>query len=672
MDGMIKLPLNGRWTQPNVSNKFGSLWYTENVNLDEEGVVKISPRMVNLFDDTDDAQLGIPVAFGRYDTGTFRLATTDEPFDITVTETDKTIAEDTDSNNPNLTTNSHGVWWQGNWYNSADTTINYHNGSTWSASVVSGLTSGVRHYMTVFENKASLAVTNGTAVILLNTSHSNTVTLAVPSDHEIIGIAYNNYRVGIITRLGGDSAGENKQSYFFTWDGATTSANSGVGIGADLAVSIVAYKSSFVILTSGGELLYWNGGGFDRLASFPYWADPIQLGTLTTLLSFGDNMVTIGDTILINMGFNFSGIDDKGEKYLVNNPSGIWCFDPKVGLYHKYSLSNSKCYVHNITSANVNTSTDVLTTSSTIPATGNPLIISNSASLGGLKFRKVYYVIKLSSTTFSIATTKENALLGTAVDITSAGPNNYIWMYDVVDYGTTQYIQPGAIGQWGLLKDVYQDIMSGATIRDSSNANQATLCTAVPFLEGRAYLVTPKLNSDAQTDTIESVVIRHRPLGANDAIIVKTKVRDYHNVPTSTPNVAGNIATWTNAKEFYTSADLSEIKTLFDAGEEIEIKLISGMGAGQSVKLVDLAYDDVSVYNLTVAEDVVGAASGLKSNFVADNWKVAGTITQSTEKEGIFDCPVNRSGPSPQVKIELRGDRTTITDVLINTNPQTK
>ena len=41
---MIKLPINSEWSQTNKSDKFGSLAYTKNINLDEAGYIKLSPR----------------------------------------------------------------------------------------------------------------------------------------------------------------------------------------------------------------------------------------------------------------------------------------------------------------------------------------------------------------------------------------------------------------------------------------------------------------------------------------------------------------------------------------------------------------------------------------------------------------------------------------------------
>ena len=677
---MIKLPLNNKWTQPNNSYKMGSLWYTKNINLDEEGVIKMSPRTVNIFDSSEtttnigSTNFDLPVAYGRYSTGAFYLATRDEPFNIDLGGVTKSIAEDVSTDNPNLTNASHGVWWQNRFYESTATTVSYNSGGTWTAGVITGLTSGVRHYMAVFKNKNSLAVANGNTVKLYDTSHSNTVTLTLPSDFEVVGLAYNYYKIGIITRLGSDSSGQNSNSYFFTWDGSTTEAGTGVDIGAYSALSIVPYKSSFAVLTGEGQLLFWNGGGFDVLASFPYYFTNNRFNDTLSFLSYGDNMVVDGDTILMNVGFDFNSNNYKGDQYIVNNPSGVWCYDPNVGLYHKYSPSISRAYNHSITSDNVDTSTNILTTSNVIPETGNPLIVSalNGSQLGGIDCRKIYYVIKLSSTTFKIAETKEKALEGVAIDITSTTANVFIWIYDVKDYGASYTKNSGAIAFFGTSKDWYTDIIGGTTLKSSSDSDVKTLFMCAPFIDSISTAITPKIFLNSSTENIQSLIIKHRPLDVHDKIIVKSKFTDYIGVPTSSV-VTGTTrpAMWTSNNEFYTTCDLREIKTIFDNGEEIEVEFIAGVGAGQMSKLTGISESN-GTYAVTLEDNIVGAGSGLKSYFVMDNWKVCGYVDYDTQKNGVFEIPIANSGKSPQFKFELRGIGTAIEDIMINNNMQNK
>lgn len=673
---MIRLPLNNQWTQLNSSYKAGALWATKNINLDEEGIMKLSPRMVNIFDDSEttsnvgSANFDIPVAFGRSSQGTFYMGTTDEPFDVSVSTTTKSISEDTSSNNPNMSFDSHACWWQNRWYASTSTIVSYNTAGTWTASAITGLTSGVRHWLTVFKNRKSLCVSNGNVVKQYDTSHSNTVDLTIPSDFEIIGMAYNNYRLGIITRQGSESSGQNSNAFFFVWDGSTTEASVGLDIGSTQAIAVAPYKSSFVILTIEGQLLYFNGGGFDELARFPFYVSESRVENFLALGSYGDIIISDGDVLYINIGFDLSDVGVKQEEYLANNPMGIWCYDPKAGLYHRYSPSISRHYQKTITEANIDLTTNILTTSGTIPATGNPIILT-SQTVGGLTNGKVYFIIKLSSTTFAIAETKELAEAGVKIDLTSKSSNQFFAMYDIIDYGATYEIDTGAIALWGDSSFVYRDIISGCRLENTVGSNVVVLNTAVPQLENRGLAVLSKLFLESQTETIKGIVIKHRPLDVRDKIIVKTKMKEYLNTPTSTPSGTGNKANWTSDNEFYTTADLSEIKTIFDTGEEIEIEIITGVGAGQMSKVMDIGYSS-GTYSITLEDSIVGATSGTNSNFVMDNWKVCGYIDYDNQTEGVKEIPVASSGKSPQIKIELRGYNTAIEDIQIINNTQIK
>lgn len=79
-----------------------------------------------------------------------------------------------------------------------------------------------------------------------------------------------------------------------------------------------------------------------------------------------------------------------------------------------------------VTAANINTSTDVLTTSAAHPfTTGTPVILTSGAAPGGLATGTTYYVINVTSTTIKLATTAANATAGTAIDITSQGTGTH-------------------------------------------------------------------------------------------------------------------------------------------------------------------------------------------------------------------------------------------------------
>lgn len=655
---MLKLPINGKWTQLNNSDKFGSLAYTKNVNLDEDGHIKLSPRMVSL------SSAFWASAFGRYAAGTFRIASQSNSYNLAITDTTNSIVEDEEANNPALVAGSHGVWWQNRWYESLDTSVSYNTAGTWTTGAVSSLTSGKRHVLCVFKNRNTLLVSNGNVVGQYDTSHNTTglSALTIPSDFEVTGMAYNGERVGIVTRLGTNSAGQNGEAFFFLWDGATTAYNTGVSLGAYAGVTVFPYKSSFVVVTSQGQLLYWNGGGFDELAHFPFSKTEKVWGNLLSHLAFGDNIIVDGDIIYINLGFILTATGRKQEQPMQESPSGVWCYDPKVGLYHRYSASISPAYLHTITDANINTTTNVFTTASTIPATGNPVYMTQGTS--DLTVGKIYYVIKLNATTFKLATTKALAEAGTAIDITTA-TTSYFWMFDLLDYGVSYSQQAGAIAIWGSSSLSFRDLMVGSRLFSNALVVGTNLCTAVPFLENRGYFVTPRLYADSVQENIQKMFIKHRVLNTDDKIIVKVKTKDYIGIPVACQTyVATELFTWTSDDEGYTTLDLSEAKTALDAGEELEIEFIAGAGAGQTVRINEINYS-AGTYSLVLAESVTGAASTLKSYFIIDNWKTMASVDATTQKDGVFEVSLGLVGKNPQIKIELRGYETCIEDIQI-------
>lgn len=673
---MIKIPTEGKWLQSNRSDRKGSISRSRNINLDKEGYLKLSPRSVLLFDDrTDttnvaDQDFNFPVAFGRYDVGDFRIATTDEPFNLSISNTTKSIAEDTDSNNPNLTFNSHGVWFQNRWYTSLDTSISYNDSGTWTAGVITGLTSGIRHYMTVFKNKRALAVSNGNTVKLYDTSHALLSTLTLPPDYEIIGIAYNNYTLGIITRLGGDTEGQNSECFFFVWNGSNAEASTGVGMGSYTSFCLFPYQSSFAIINSSGQLLKWNGGGFDILDNFPFYLEENRWGDLLNHLSYGDNIVVDGETILINIGFDLDGVSKKEERYLPNNPSGVWCYDPSPGLYHRTSPSISRSYVKSITDPSVDLTTNIFTATGTIPATGNPAMLTNG-SVGGLSYRTVYWIIKLSSTTFQLASTKDLAMNGVAMDITSVSSFINIWMYDLLDFGATYTEKTGAIALYDSSSRAFKDYLFGGRYLDETLNTFIGLCSNVPTLENRGYFVTPRIFTDSKVENIDKYIIKHRPLDVEDKIIVKVKKRQILELPTISPNAANDDESiWSSSTECYTSTDLSEAKAYLDtatAGNELEMELIAGVGAGQMVKVSEISFGG-GVYSIVLAESVIGASPGMKSYFVIENWtKISEANYLNQDPDGVFSFQIAANSKAIEVKVELRGYDVTIEDTnLIN------
>lgn len=670
---MIKIPSQD-WNQPNTSDKLGSLFATKNVNLDERGYIKLSPRSVKIIDEATNADLGIAHAIGRYSQGEFQVATTsDANFLLDIDTQTLSATEESGTNEPTMTANSHAKFWIGRWHASTATAVlskaaNGSSSATWT-SRITGLTSGVRHYMEVFASRNQFCVTNGNVVKQYDTSYASTVDLTVDADYEVVGIAYNAGRMGVITAIANSAADGVKEAKFYDWDGGTTTAT-GYGLETDRAIGIVPYRSSFAVLTRTGELKYFNGGGFETLAVFPFFVEDKWFSLSgTSGGEIGDLMSVDGDSILINIATVLNAFGRKGEVSEPHIPSGIWYYDPAVGLYHRYSPSISQVGLFTVTSGNVNTTTNVLTVSSgTVPATGNiaRYIYTDTTEIGGLTKNHDYYIVKASATTFKLATTLENAINNITIDITSTGgsTNNFL-MYTLDDYGATHYTASGAIGSFAETNAIYQDILFGGDVYTHAVANNDTLCMVVPYLENRGWVMTPKIFSNTAEDTYRVLTVKYRPLKTDDKIVVKGRVRNLVGLPVSAPNSnTSDEAVWVSKTEFYTSTDLSDVETHFNNGHEIEVEFTAGAGGGQTSKLTSITGEN-GVYSCAVEDEIIGAQSGRKSFFSMDNWTTLATITSSDEDA--TDVPLDKfSGKFVQFKIELRGSETTIEELLID------
>lgn len=668
---MIKLPQQNRWVQNNRSDKynpnaFGLLDLTKNINFDEEGYLKLSPRTVTIIDEAENGDFGVPLAIGKVSETEFIVATSSNAnFNISIPTTTLTCAENDGTAEPTLTSDSYAVYFNDKWVATTATGMFYRDissddSATWTDTSITATTSGVKHILEVFRSRNQLCISNGNTVREYNTAFSLQVTLTIPADFEIVGMAYNNYKMGIITRPATASA--NTNAFLFIWDGSSTTAGQGVDIGSESAISITAYKASFVVLTRSGKLLYFNGGGFDTLDEFPFYNDGYQLGLSTSDVAFGENMIVDDDKILVHVGFTFQSIGRKKELFDYYNPSGVWCYDPLVGLHHKYSPSISKAYNFGVTDANVNTTTDVMTVSSgTLPATGSIVrYIAGTTEIGGLTLQNDYYLIKTATTTFKLATTKEYALQGIAIDLTSVGSggNNYFYMYDLKDYSATFYDDAGALGKIGGTSTYYQDIFIGGDFDTTALASNDSLCMVVPFLENRGYFQTLKFFSEEIRDSSNHLLIKFKPLGDNDSIVVKSRYEDVIGIPVATLTSA----TWDGTNTLHATHDFSEAKTYFDAGGELELEIVSGAGAGTISKITDIGSGS-GVYSFSLEDNVLGAASTLSCHFVINNFAHATTITSANNNDGYVLVPINTTGKFIQFKIELRGSDVTIEEM---------
>lgn len=662
MSTEIPSPATRKWVVGNTSDLFGAIHYSKNINLDEEGYVKLASRCVMLKTQTG---LEIPVSIGRYISGTFYIAGTDDNQLVTLSASVMTSTIDAGSNYPGANTTTGAVWWQSRWYMSYDTNLRYKTISTgdWSTALLA-LTAGKDHPVEVFKNLNYLAVADaGNTVVLLDTSHSTVRTLTIPAEFEITNMKYNNNRLAITCRLASAARGANIDAFVFLWDGLTTAANVGIATGSDNVVSLEAYKSGWVMLTRSGQLRYFDGGGFTDLANLPHYYLPLIWGDLLNKLTYGSAMVVAGELILFNVPSQLNSFGKRNERYIQQFPGGVLCYDPKIaGFYHRYSPSISQAYAVTVASVDIDTATEIFTTSNTVVATGNPILYT-SGNLTDILAGTLFFIIKLSSTTFKLATTKANALAGIAINITSAGSGNHRFhAYDLVDYGQTSSISArvGAIGLMGESFSFYDHVMFGGDYRATDLVtNSRATCYSVPQLENRGYIVTSKIPSRGAKDTDQKLFLEFKKLKDVDAILVKANHREYSGLPVASQS--GILANFTSATVFTTTDDLSDAKTAFDANVELECEFTEGAGGGQMAKISALTVN-AGMYTVTLADSIIGASNGLKTQFVIDAWEVFATITASDVDNdmGIKEITIGKESKYIKFKIEFRGYQTRI------------
>jgi hypothetical protein len=359
---------------------------------------------------------------------------------------------------------------------------------------------------------------------------------------------------------------------------------------------------------------------------------------------------------------------------LQNNPAGIWCYDPKVGLYHKYSPSISQVYIITVLAGGANTTTDLLTANSgTIPVTGSPIKLTFSPTnpIGGIKSGQIYYVIKVSSTTFRLATTKANAIAGTYIDITSQSASTSSFQVLVLkDYGQTYITTSGALGLTDTKTVVYDGTTYSFRGLNSTGVAANYFGMTVSGFDNIGYMVSPKLESADIEELIQKVYTKYRPLKTNDSITLKYKDEEVLGLPVSTPQI-GASCTWTSTTTLTTTADISEADAYLDlAGKELELEIIQGAGAGQMVQISSIS-ESGGTYTITLAEEIEGVSASDFCNIIIDNWKNLGTIT-SSETKNWKELSINIPTKAVKMKIILKGTDVSVEELNVVTKNQIK
>lgn len=355
---MIKLPINGKWFQHNISDVLGQLWSSLNLNLfQNEGHTRVSPRTIITTDDITD--LGIPVAFAVFtDTnGGVQYAWAvagGYVFRMNLGSGFQTaFAKDSSTGTPNNVCSSDVsdmVSFGDNDYLFVTTTTDIYRfdpaTGQWTDYTASPLSSVFVHLLCVFgsriyvtdDNKSIFSFT--TAFNDLATSSTYTLDVSLGGDTLTLISTMRPASRGIW--VGTINQSESGCRVYF-WDGASADdPNESFFIkDASGVLAMVIKDDTPWLMDNNGWLRYFNGGTFVKAPSGKL---PVKNSKFlkNSLSAVNDRWIHPNGMELVDGRINIlvnNEHEDNGATIDENFPSGVWEYSEETGWIHKMSLS---------------------------------------------------------------------------------------------------------------------------------------------------------------------------------------------------------------------------------------------------------------------------------------------------------------------------------------------
>ena len=220
-----------QWKQTNSGDVFGILYSTRNIDFDQEGYLKLAKRSTAIVNNVSNFSAVTSIATSALNASTYYIMTSGRPHTLL--------------------------------FNLSLTDIYT---STVAVPHTECVTTSKQHPLCVFQSANQLAVGDGNLVKLYDTSHTLFATLTIPADFEVYWIRYNagNLYIGTKNIAGGNAV-------MYVWNGSGTSAQGAYPIEGTFMFSGCNYNNSIAIITSRGQLMIFNGGGFSELANLPVY-----------------------------------------------------------------------------------------------------------------------------------------------------------------------------------------------------------------------------------------------------------------------------------------------------------------------------------------------------------------------------------------------------------------
>lgn len=347
---MIKIPGESKkWNQQNRSDLLGNLWSTWNVDLQSNvGAVKISPRLKLSTSTTDDADLGVPVAFKYFNSRIWALCGTNifsNGGGVDDTFTDD-VGVSSGAQNDHSADESDMEVFNGTLCATTTDSLWSSDGSTWTSRDT--LNTGSAHLMTYFKKFDRLYYTNqADNVISINGSWS---TADPGADYAIsLSTSTNSYTITSIKASANriwigvvDLNDLSAPGKILEWDGFSADVINEHKLNnyGCMAIAINPRNGSPYAIDGSGVVYSYSGNGFTEVARLPLNENvaynPADSDNERFIhpngFVFGKNGTLL---MLVNNRPNVSASVAVKERF----PSGVWEFSETNGLSHRYSFS---------------------------------------------------------------------------------------------------------------------------------------------------------------------------------------------------------------------------------------------------------------------------------------------------------------------------------------------
>lgn len=343
----MRIPKNKIWQQNNLSDLYGDIWSSFNLDLTSElGKLKTT-RTLAVARSVDDGStnyisgIGLAVAFRYY--GDQYFAATDGTISKSGSSRVSGWGLDSTSGKPTTVSSRYSdmeIFNEILYVSLTGTAISKYNGSAWSTVSPTGIISSRPHMMCTYADELYITADYSKIVSITTAdADSHSLTLTNPTSNSITFLRPTSDRIwiGTVNRNGG-------KGHIYAWDGSQTSINESYKLESSGAMAAVVKDDVLYVLDNDGRLLAFNGGTFVEIDRLPIKEGEYLKSALFTSPAstynerwIHPNGMTLRDSsILILINNEYRGNTPTWEE---NVPSGIWEWTKETGLYHKYSLS---------------------------------------------------------------------------------------------------------------------------------------------------------------------------------------------------------------------------------------------------------------------------------------------------------------------------------------------